>query len=193
MGGETVLLPGATELEPIRQGEFDGMCGLYSIINAIRLVCYARRPLRPSQAETLFKRGSQLLAAEGKLSRAFQRGMREGTWMKLCESLFNEAGELLGTPIRYRRFLAPVSGTDFTGGLKRIQRRIDGGSPLLVLLWGRYNHCTVISGYAPGRLLLFDSWHFKWVTLATCELTQDQPVKRHQISRRSAAALSLDV
>lgn len=50
------IIPGAEALKPRFQGELDFLCGLYSIINAIRLAAYPRRLTSEMQAD-LFTAG----------------------------------------------------------------------------------------------------------------------------------------
>jgi len=50
------IIPGAEALKPRFQGELDFLCGLYSIINAIRLAAYPRRLTCEMQAD-LFTAG----------------------------------------------------------------------------------------------------------------------------------------
>ena len=53
---QRTLLPGSDVIKPLRQGELDCLCGLYSAINAVRLTLYPR-PLMPSEEAKLFTTG----------------------------------------------------------------------------------------------------------------------------------------
>lgn len=52
---------------PFRQGDLDGLCGLYSAVNAICLVPAPQRPLSRNQARVLFRSGITHLNNRGLL------------------------------------------------------------------------------------------------------------------------------
>jgi hypothetical protein len=66
----------ARTIEPLGQGELDGLCGLYSAINALRLCAASHgRPLDWDQCERLFREGVDYLDAHGRLLHGAYWGM----------------------------------------------------------------------------------------------------------------------
>lgn len=57
------------------------------------------------------------------------------------------------------------------------------------MLWGAYDHATVICGYTPDRLLLFDSYGFQWLAKRCVGLDNGRSAKRHLIAKHSVMAL----
>lgn len=76
--------------------------------------------------------------------------------------------------------------------LALIKQQLRANRPVLVILWGGYDHVTVIVGYSRSRLILFDSSGFKWVNEASVGLQHPSSSKRHQVTRRTVMALSLE-
>ncbi|QDM41466.1 hypothetical protein [Altererythrobacter sp. TH136] len=71
-----------------------------------------------------------------------------------------------------------------------IKSHIRAGCPVMMLIWGSYNHCTVAVGFTPSRLLLFDSSGFKWVYFRSLGLHHARSNKLHQIARWSAMTIT---
>lgn len=176
-------------VSPMRQGQLDCLCGLYSAINAIQLALADGRRLRKPQLNQLFDYGIKFLHGSGKLSGVLRCGMPERTWMALCCALMKRATKLTGVKLKCAHVLSGLAKTDMRGALQRLAHHTGQGRPVLVALWGAHNHYTVVTGCTAARLSLFDSADLSWVSVRTCELHHATSTKRHQISRRSATLI----
>jgi hypothetical protein len=183
------LQEAAERLLPLRQGQFDNLCGLYSILNAIRLVHWPTLELHAHRSRKLFQHGICALEREGLLHDVLKQGMDEKTWTWLGDTVLAEASKLTGISLRRLPILEKVKKTDIDAALAIIDRHTRKGQPVLAELGGGYNHYTVIVGMTANKLQLFDSYGYRWIAAASCELDHRRAVARHQIGRRSAAAI----
>ena len=59
---------------PFRQGSLDGLCGVYSVINATRLAAWPRKRLTETDCAELFAVLTSRLAADGCLHQVLTKG-----------------------------------------------------------------------------------------------------------------------
>ena len=185
------ILAAASKLEPLRQGDHDNLCCLYAAINAIRLVLLPVRKLGRAQTKALFIRGARLINEQGSLLRVLEVGMEEPLWIEVCTTLATEASRLTGVTIKLTFLLDSWPKPSSKTAIDRIKRALRDGHPVLVLLHGAYDHCTIASAITHQRLVLFDSHGFKWVSLANVGIEHPRSNRLHQIPTTSAVALSL--
>ena len=53
-----------------------------------------------------------------------------------------------------------------------IETLVDLQTPVLTVLRGAYRHYSVVVGYTPARLMLFDSWGYAWINVSSCSTTR---------------------
>jgi hypothetical protein len=183
------LQEAAERLLPYHQGRFDNLCGLYSILNAIQLAQWPRLERNAHRSRRLFQHGIAALEHRGFLHNAIKHGMDEATWTWLTDKLLAEAGRLSGTRLRRVPILQKIRRSNLDGALALIDRHTRLGEPVLVELAGSYQHYTTIVGISDNRLHLFDSYGYRWIAAASCELSHGHARARHQIARNSAAVI----
>lgn len=183
------LQEAADRLIPLQQGKLDNLCGLYSILNAIRLASWPTLELHHYRSRQLFDHGIALLERDGMLRQVLKQGMPEKTWIWLCRALLREANRLNGGNLQRVPILEKVGRTDTPTAFARIGQHTRRGEPVMVTLRGGYNHYTVVVECTATRLKLFDSYGYRWVSLASCELHHRHATLRHRIPRASAACL----
>ena len=183
------LLEAAERLIPLEQGKLDNLCGIYSILNAIRLASWPTLELHSHRSRRLFDHAIAALEAEGLLRRILQQGMHEPTWIWLCGELLRKAQRLGGIKLKRMPILSKVGKADIEAALALIGHHTGRGEPVLVTLLGGYNHCTVIVEKTDRQLKLFDSYGYRWIALGSCELHHRGAQRRHQIARRSVAVI----
>jgi hypothetical protein len=170
-------------IEPITQGDYDGLCGLYCVINAVRLVLAPRRELTHEEVKTLFAAGVRFLARRSCLAEAVHSCIPEHTWVNLAKHVVAAAQPMTNRRILLRRPKssenAPIEET-----MRRIERMVHSGQAPCVFLRGTYRHYSVISGYTPVSLKLFDSFGYRWVLRRTCGTT-NRPEVLHRLHMRS--------
>ncbi|MDQ3044329.1 MAG: hypothetical protein M3R06_04135 [Chloroflexota bacterium] len=184
-------LAAATQIQPLRQGDHDNLCCLYAAINALRLVLHPVHKLGSRQTKKLFVHGARLIDARGSLLSVLEEGMEEPLWIDLCASLASEAGRLTGIAIKLTFLLDSWPKPSSRVALDRIKHALRSGSPVLILLHGAYDHCSVAAAVTQQRLVLFDSHGFKWVSLKNVGISHPRSNRLHQIPTTSAVALSL--
>lgn len=96
-------LEGDDIIEPVIQGDSDGLSALYCIINAVRLVMAPHRELTHEEVRALFAAGVRFLARQGSLSEAVHSCVRERDWPKLAARVVASAQSALGRPILLQR------------------------------------------------------------------------------------------
>lgn len=185
----SALLEAAARLSPFQQGRFDNLCGLYAIMNAIQLMSWPALELDALQSKRLFQFGIAALEHKGLLHEVHKHGMDKEPWAWLCNAMLAEAGKLIGVPLCRKQILTKVKKTDFNSALALIDHCTRQGEPVIVILGGSYEHYTVIVAKTASRLQLFDSFGYRWVSIASCDLAHRNAVARHQIYWRSVAAI----
>lgn len=172
------------------QGDLDGLCGLYAAINGLRLLLGPVRPLKRYEAKRLFDAGVTLLVDHDMLARAVTQGFQDTLWQALVQRLVEEASATTGRTIIMHQPLAKVPRPTRSATFAAIEAAIAAGQPVLADLSGTHEHFTVISGYSPYSLFLYDSGQLFWLTRASCS-TGKAGKRRHHLNPRSLTALSL--
>src|SRR3954453_5531759 len=142
------------EPQPYRQGDLDGLCGPYCVVNAVRLAAHPQRRLRDAECTELFAALVAELADIGRLRVAVTDGTgkvgrlarRAGCWLR------DEHGlelEVMG-PLTKRGGPAPA----------RSLRPVTGppGRPGTAAIVATDDHWTVARAVSGQRLVLFDSY-----------------------------------
>ncbi len=187
-GGGSHSLPGLTLIEPYQQGEFDGLCGVYAIVNGLRLLVAPLRPLSYEECAVLYGRGIEIVRREDRLAFAATFGISQTLWRRLAAALCVSAGRIVGLALRPVQPFAMHSHVPSTRVLAAVHAALDAGSPVLVALRGAYD---VIGGYTLTRLILHDSYAYCWVGKGSCGVSHDRSDKRHKIATRSIIILEL--
>lgn len=182
-------LPAAAALQPLRQGDFSNLCGLYSVLNAIQLGLW---PLRPTnvQLRSLHREGVHFLAAKRKLTSVLRSGMDEHVWVELGDTLVAHANSMFFGALTLKPLFPGVQHTRVPSSraLMQLRKALAKGHPVLCGLGGVLDHYSVLSGYSATRITLFDSSRFSWIeqrNLGSCE----EAGKRHWLYAGSVRAL----
>jgi len=72
--------------------------------------------------------------------------------------------------------------------LRRLRRILYDGSPVLLPIYGTYDHFTVVAGYTPQRLRLFDSAGMHWIAINHTTFAE-QATTRHRTPISSICAI----
>jgi len=180
-----------TRPTPFEQGEFDGLCALYSVINGIRLAFASQRPLSYAHCQTLFFEGIAFIEAKGRLASTITEGTNFIFWFSLQGHLCKVASDLSGQTITIER---PFKTSKFVR-LEQLKAKVlecsSQGLPCLAALAGRYKHYTVIQGATPTRIHLFDSYGYRWVNWANVRTSSKTGAQAHVFRPSSLCALRL--
>lgn len=160
-----VLHPGARLVTPYQQGELNSLCGLYALINAIRVVHAPAHPLPGNTSRNLFGAGAKALVADGRTRHALHRGMTAGQQYRLARTLMQAP---LLSRLPPLRLLEKRPKLSTTADLEQfVQKTIGRGAVLLVCFEGRLSHHTVIAGVSDQRLVLCDSIGMQFIYTKT--------------------------
>lgn len=182
--------PGLKLIQPLGQGDYDGLCGLYSILNAIRLAAAPTRVLSHKHTQKLFIGGVRFLEQRDLLHRAVSGSIERRRWLTLTEFLRREARLNCDLSLRYEWPFEAEEETQPTQVLDAIEQILLQRKAVMAFLRGTYRHYSVISGYTPSSLTLFDSYGYRWLRKASCVATTTEPA-RHHIHAPSLIAVSV--
>lgn len=182
------LARSAAELDPLKQGALDGLCGLYSIINAIALAVYPYQPLSDQHQARLFRSGIGWLKRRVSLSDAVLNGLTASTWRALARFLITKYRREARLPLRLHLPLQAERQPCSAFIRDALSAQIDRGAPVLLSLDTTYDHFTVACRYSADRLTLFDSNGAAWVRWGSL----GGQSARHYISRSGAMAIGCE-
>lgn len=188
---QIVFLHAAELIDPHQQGEYDRLCGLYAIINAIRLAMATRRAFSTQESRSLFRDGISFLRDAGELASSVDTGMEIDLWSRLSAHICERASIVARAKITSRRSLRPAAKAEEI--FEEIAKLILDQIPVMILLSGAYAHYTVICGIHPKRIHFFDSFGYCWVNKEVCGTEMELPLRRHQIDGMSVIAIEIDM
>lgn len=176
------MIDAVRALKPLQQGECDYLCGVYSIINAIRLASHPA----PVDAHQLFAEAIEYLVAKDRLAEVMRHGMGTGVWRRLLRHLLSQQG----LPIQLEAVSCVGSGASFKTIL---HDAVLTNGPVLFELDGQIKHFTVAVGITNTRLILFDSDRLKWMRLKSISMASEKRTTRYQIVEQSIVALKPNI
>lgn len=168
----------------MRQGGFDRLCGLYSVVNAILWI----DPLGRQLNQQFFDCGLDYLTSKKKLDTAMLSGMTRKVWLKLARRILAERNRLTHDQLELYR----ISHSDMESSQetwRNVSNCTDNGWPVLAHLEGAYDHFTVICHITPKRVVLFDSDGQHWLQRRSCRIGGPDASKRFWIKPNSLVAL----
>lgn len=180
-------LPNPSGIQPLYHGDgCVGLSGLYSMINGIRLVLADRCDFDGPAVHSLLTTGLRFMDGRLTPTRATTSGLRVGMWKQLAEAMTEHTRQRHRVLIFAERIhVGP--GVDRTEALSLIEQNIRAYRAVLLLMGGgRY---TVINGYTPSSLLLFDSAWSSWISKRITDVPTDGERGRHVIYPSSLLAL----
>lgn len=169
------LMEARLALKPLRQGQVDGFCGVYAVLNAVRLLAYPDRQLHPAESRRIFRKAVHILSRHRLLKMAATLGLDPKPWQTMLDNLMPEIESIAGFPIRQRQVFEAKAGLKASTAIAAIRNCIDQGCPIVLILDGVYDHWTVIAGYSHHRLHLFDSDGYRWINPASVGLDDRLP------------------
>lgn len=175
-------------IEPLQQGGLDCLCGVYAIVNAVRWIAAAGKPLRRAQQAALF---SHVLTSADRhvgLHEALTYGIDTLPLLKLCQaaSRFAEQEFKLSIDVD-RQFPAKACLNDVADGMRASFKRAP--TAFIIGLFGFHNHWTACTDVTDTSLLLFDSWQLRRVALKNCAVTPRHNSRTTALHRLPARAI----
>lgn len=161
---------GAGELKPFIQGDLDGLCGLYSLINSAR---YASHDVDELTGKAMFEESMLWLQANGYLPQALYSGIPVKALLSLHGRVIRRRMRVLKLS---RPFLFATSMTDDEFWAEMAAQVAKPLCALMVRLFSSpWSHWTVISRITLGQVHLFDSGDLVWIRRRSCTCSRDRP------------------
>ena len=176
---------------PYRQGDLDGLCGVYAIVNAVRCL---RPSLTQPQAEALF---AQLMRVARGLDKGRVAIARKGLTHTQMHRLIEAARTHM---LKSHRVHLVAQKVPFDlrrqwsiGVLWRlIARQVKRKKVVLLGLFGRHDHWTLAVGITRGQITLYDSDDLRVLRRSLCTVApHDGRPSLNVIKARDVVALGL--
>ncbi len=165
--------------KPFRQGDLDGLCGIYSTINAIRLLA---PEVDRAAATRLF---SHLMSELPKIGARPEEVVTEGLWRRALERLLRLAARKMADEydvvLKVARMPKPLRRNTRLDALWTwLSNNLSHTSVVILALSGRHSHWTVAVEISGHQIYLLDSGDLR--VLRRCNCTVGHAKKRHSIS-----------
>ena len=151
-------------MTPYSQGDLDGLCGVYAIINAIKLIS-KRKSLKEWQKLFLNTIRAQLKSK--KSAKFLVNGITIDDLAKLLRKAIKaNPGVTFKRPFKN---LERIDLSDFWSDLQNfLNNSHNHRCAIIVYSTKTSSHWTVVQGISPNRLKLHDSIHSRFINRKTC-------------------------
>ncbi|RJP53808.1 MAG: hypothetical protein C4557_04120 [Anaerolineaceae bacterium] len=175
-----------SELPPFQQGGLDSLCGLYSIINAERIINRSS----DEESQQLFDDLIHYLSRRGLLTKFLIGGIIHTEMLVVLKKVVGKK-RISNVWIPYRG----VPNPDLTTFWKSMQRFLDGtpGRSIILGLQGYHDHWTVIERISNRSILLYDSALIKRLPRAECTTVYATWKRKHLLLPAQTYFLSNEV
>lgn len=152
---------------PFRQGDLDGLCGVYSIVNAIRVLC---PEVDQAAAEWLFSKLMRALAELGAdPETAITEGVERVHLARLTRCAIRCMADEYEIGLTVSRMPKSLrQSTNLQELWTWLEERISPTSVAILGLGGRHDHWTVAVGVTAQQVRLFDSGEIKVLRRRNC-------------------------
>ncbi len=147
-------------LPPFQQGGLDSLCGLYSIVNAERIINHSSA----EQAQELFDSMVHFLSRKRLLTRMLLDGVIHSQMLLILEKVVN--GRVSCVEVPWRSQPTP----DLDAFWESMRSFLDGtpGRAIILGLNGVHDHWTVIHSISSKSVFLYDSAEITRLPRAEC-------------------------
>ena len=165
--------------KPYRQGDLDGLCGVYSAVNAVRFLC---PEVDGTTASWLFEALMQALPkVEADPATTVTSGVGRRQLAHLLKRAIGHVGDEMDIRLTATRLPDRLRQTRSLDELwVWLGRRVSPKCVAVLGLGGRYSHWTVTVEVTPSQIRLFDSGTMGVLRRRSC--TVGKAVKRTAIS-----------
>ncbi len=152
--------------KPLSQGDEDGLCGLYSIINALTL-------LFPSTMTEDMQRRIFKIISKGCVSK-WPAILWNGTTVQDVRAMLTAARHGLSDTFAWEQPFAHKAFNNFDEFRRELGRRIEGDDAFAVVGISKpWEHWTCAHRLTEHEMIMTDSCHVKQIPLARCGLAGD--------------------
>lgn len=178
--------PVSFRLPPFQQGGLDSLCGLYSIVNAERIIN------RSSDDETqqLFDELIHFLSRRRLLSKFLIGGILHPQMLMILDKVVGN-NRISNVAIPWRG----VPNPDLTTFWQSMQSFLDGtpGRSIILGLQGYHDHWTVIEKISNRSIFLYDSSLIKRLPRSHCTTTYPTDKRKHLLLPAQTYFLSNEI
>ncbi|MEO5937714.1 MAG: hypothetical protein ABIQ43_01745, partial [Sphingomonas sp.] len=168
-------------VKPFRQGDLDSLCGLYAILNGMRLVLPPDLPITKLDCRQLFREGLAFLQ-ENDCGDAARHGIPSKDWHALARFLLKHARRNGVADFRCGKRSVRKLSADRDEAIEEIEKSVARGVPVAVELGKALNHYTVVAQTTDERWMLYDSHDHSWINKR--HVGYEKPF-RHILGRRA--------
>lgn len=175
-----------TGLPPFQQGGLDSLCGLYSIINAERIINHSS----DEETQALFDDLIGFLSRRGLLGKFLIGGILHPQMLMILHKVVGKK-RISNVSVPWRG----VPNPDLTSFWKSMQSFLDGtqGRAIILGLMGYHEHWTVIEKITNRSILLYDSALIKRLPRNYCTTVYATGQRRHVLLPAQTYFLSNEV
>lgn len=141
--------------KPFEQGDLDGLCGVYAVVNAARLAAHPHRRLPAAECRELFAVLLAELADEGRLRGFVAHGLGNRVLARLLRRTDRWLRKRNGLALEVRRPFAERGEPGPEACLRVLAEHL--ARPGAAAIVGSDEHWMVVRAVTPKRLLLADS------------------------------------
>ncbi|MEH6717684.1 MAG: hypothetical protein V7704_02285 [Aurantimonas endophytica] len=171
---------------PLQQGDLDGLCGVYAVINAVRVLC---PEVDMSVARALFQELIEALYDEPvDAVEVLLRGMEEDTLSALLKVTRRFLKRELDIRIGARPFKFRSERPKLDDLWSSLRREIDDGAVAIIGLTGKHGHWTVGYRMTKAAIRLVDSDDLCVLLRSRCTVNQRKAV--HRLTPREIVIVS---
>lgn len=179
----TDLIRAQRELRPLEQGHLDGLCGLYAIINAVRVAVYPELTLSTRVSKRLFECGLIILGRKKRLRHTIVNGIDHALWLVMCRVVIAEAERLTAYRLVVSHLFNHERSWHTRNVIHGIAASVRRNQPVIICLEGRLDHWSVVTQCTPTRFNLFDSAGYRCIFIASLTASDKRPGKAHLVNR----------
>lgn len=165
---------------PLRQGEMDELCGVYAILNAIRLLA-PKAPVRDTEVE-IFGLLVDKLSKKQPVSELLWDGVKFNDMEKLAGEAIKYSAKHLDCDIQCRRLPRRPSPKTLDEYWEYVRIEVKKGAVAIIRLKKIHDHWTLVRNATPKRFSLFDSVELSHLDKSNCSLEKDAHVRHHIVA-----------
>lgn len=166
----------AIDMLPYEQGYLDGLCGVYSVINATRLLV---KNISEEECMKLFKKCLTHVEQKKRLSKAVTTGISRSELWSILKNVV-----MVNYPIVRKSSFHGVNDISEDDFFREIQSFLQEGGRRTVIagiIGHNWDHWTVIKSVSPKRVILFDSAMMKTINISRCALKKSSKKKPYKL------------
>jgi hypothetical protein len=160
------------EMRPYLQGALDGLCAIYSIVNAARIIS----DIGEEESKNLFKQILDYLEQSADLGRVLSEGIGLNTVGSILRDVANGRIPERNMPFKHR---PETSLDEFWSEMMAF---LDGGSKRAILIGvgGRmWDHWSIVHAISDRQVYFFDSHKLKSLKRSRCTTVRPTSLRPH--------------